>query len=216
MKKYTTILTTAVLLFGLFISISQTFAQQYEVNFHEEEPDPEMVIKVYDVSEIQTKQLPYYPARKISDISGSDTIFPYTQPKLPHNYSGGGGMMCQFGGSIPRVDQPLVSDMDTIIDTITSTIAPNTWDTVGGPGSISPIGQRIIVSNGAEIQEKVGELLHMLKDSTDSRKNVTVEVDFVELPREQIDLLLEGEIDQSQPKIFGLVKPDEWKTVDPI
>jgi hypothetical protein len=56
------------------------------------------------------------------------------------------------------------ADYDTLIETLTTIIAPTTWDEVGGPGSIAPFplvapAHALVVSQTAEIQERIAEFL---------------------------------------------------------
>jgi len=52
------------------------------------------------------------------------------------------------------------ADFDSLIDLITSTIAPTTWDEVGGPGSIAPFPTGVYV-------DPDGVLRRLLKEETD-------------------------------------------------
>jgi hypothetical protein len=59
------------------------------------------------------------------------------------------------------------SDYDTLIDLITSTIAPTTWETVGGPGSIQGMPYQnvdvIVLSQTDEVHEQISLLLEKLR-----------------------------------------------------
>ncbi|MCU0978437.1 MAG: outer membrane protein assembly factor BamD [Pirellulaceae bacterium] len=59
------------------------------------------------------------------------------------------------------------SDFDTLIDIITGTVAPQSWDTVGGPGSVEGTSVRntdvIILSQTQEVHEQIAELLERLR-----------------------------------------------------
>lgn len=56
-----------------------------------------------------------------------------------------------------------VADYDTVVECITSTIAPNSWDDVGGPGSIQVFKGMIAVSNTLAVQTEVSQLLAALR-----------------------------------------------------
>jgi serpin B len=60
-----------------------------------------------------------------------------------------------------------VPDYDSLIDTITRTIRPTTWDGVGGTGSVQPINtggvQALVVNQTWQVQEQIGELLDNLR-----------------------------------------------------
>ena len=57
------------------------------------------------------------------------------------------------------------ADFDSLIDLLTSTVRPTTWDSVGGPGSISPFenGLSIVVSQTQEVQEEIKETLEQIR-----------------------------------------------------
>ena len=57
------------------------------------------------------------------------------------------------------------ADFDSLIDLITSTIKPTSWDEVGGPGSIKPFANNmtITLSQTAEVHEEIEELLERLR-----------------------------------------------------
>jgi len=70
---------------------------------------------------------------------------------------------------------------DSLIDLITSTIAPPTWDTVGGPGSIARFDTNLslVISNTQEVHEQIVDLLKQLRRLQDLQ--VTIEVRFITL-----------------------------------
>ena len=58
-------------------------------------------------------------------------------------------------------------DFDTLIEIVTTTVAPTTWDEVGGPGSITGYdgrtGPALVVSQTYEVHEHLGKLLSKLE-----------------------------------------------------
>lgn len=56
-------------------------------------------------------------------------------------------------------------DYDTLIDTITTTIEPDSWDEVGGPGTIAeyPGAGALVISQTAEIHEQVERVLAAIR-----------------------------------------------------
>jgi len=58
-------------------------------------------------------------------------------------------------------------DFDSLIDLITSTVQPTTWDSVGGPGSIAPDEPRaaLVISQTDDVQDAVAGLLTLLRRS---------------------------------------------------
>lgn len=60
-----------------------------------------------------------------------------------------------------------IPDFDNLLETITKTIRPTSWDGVGGTGSVQPVNtggiQALVVSQTWQIQEQVAELLDNLR-----------------------------------------------------
>lgn len=73
------------------------------------------------------------------------------------------------------------ADFDSLIDLITTTVKPTTWDSVGGPGSISQFDTNlsIVVSQTQDVHEEIVELLQQLRRLQDLQ--VTIEVRFITL-----------------------------------
>ncbi len=73
------------------------------------------------------------------------------------------------------------ADFDSLIDLITSTVKPTSWDAVGGPGSIAPFETNLslVVSQTQEIHEEIVDLLEQLRRLQDLQ--VTIEVRFITL-----------------------------------
>jgi general secretion pathway protein D len=84
--------------------------------------------------------------------------------------SGPGGL----GGGV-------TADFDPLIELITTTIAPQSWDEVGGPGSISGFDTNLslVVSQTQDVHEKIADLLEQLRRLQDLQ--VTIEVRFITL-----------------------------------
>ncbi len=61
----------------------------------------------------------------------------------------------------------LWADFDTLIEMITVTIAPDTWDDVGGPGSIAPASLRggdvLVIAQTYQVHRKIAKLLEDLQ-----------------------------------------------------
>lgn len=73
------------------------------------------------------------------------------------------------------------ADFDTLINLITATVEPNTWDDVGGPGAIESFegNLSLVISNTQEVHEAIVDLLEQLRRLQDLQ--VTIEVRFVTL-----------------------------------
>jgi type II secretory pathway component GspD/PulD (secretin) len=70
---------------------------------------------------------------------------------------------------------------DVLMKLITSTIKPETWSEMGGPGTIEyyPLGMALIVSQSPDIQEQIAELLEALRRLQDVE--MTIEIRFISL-----------------------------------
>jgi hypothetical protein len=64
--------------------------------------------------------------------------------------------------------------MDDLIDTITTTVEPNTWDDVGGPGSITSLGGLLVVQQTPSVHDKLATLLDTLRESGAVPQSVTI------------------------------------------
>jgi general secretion pathway protein D len=117
---------------------------------------------------------------------------PTTAPEVlaQFNQFGAGGPMSAPGmGRMPGQPGPgpgglgggAQADFAPIIDLITTTIAPQSWDEVGGPGSISGFDTNLslVVSQTQEIHEQIADLLEQLRRLQDLQ--VTIEVRFITL-----------------------------------
>jgi general secretion pathway protein D len=98
------------------------------------------------------------------------------------------------------------ADFDTLIDLITSTIAPQSWDTVGGPGSIEgfPTNLSLVVSQTQDVHEEIADLLDQLRRLQDLQ--VTIEVRFITLNDrffERIGIDFDFEIDDNTSQVIG-------------
>ena len=73
------------------------------------------------------------------------------------------------------------ADFDSLINLITGTVKPQTWDSVGGPGSIEPFETNlsIVVSQTQDVHEEIVDLLEQLRRMQDLQ--VTIEVRFITL-----------------------------------
>ncbi len=73
------------------------------------------------------------------------------------------------------------ADFDSLIDLITQTVAPPTWDHNGGKGSVapSPANLSLVISQTQEVHEEIVDLLEQLRRMQDLQ--VTIEVRFITL-----------------------------------
>lgn len=73
------------------------------------------------------------------------------------------------------------ADFDSLIELITTTVKPQTWDEVGGPGSVSPFQNNLslVISQTEDVHEEIVDLLEQLRRNQDLQ--VTIEVRFITL-----------------------------------
>lgn len=92
----------------------------------------------------------------------------------------GGGQSMGFGGP-GGMGGGSQADFDELIELIVSTVAPTSWDEVGGPGSIREFQTNLslVVSQTQEVHEQIVDLLEQLRRLQDLQ--VTIEVRFITL-----------------------------------
>ncbi|MEQ8785955.1 MAG: hypothetical protein RIC55_06635 [Pirellulaceae bacterium] len=71
----------------------------------------------------------------------------------------------QFGVGYAPAPLAEPSRFDTLMDLIRSTAAPDTWDEVGGPGSIQPVDEWgvIVVSQTPQVHEQIETLIRVFR-----------------------------------------------------
>jgi general secretion pathway protein D len=100
---------------------------------------------------------------------------------------GGNGPQVGSSGGIPLLGGggPAVggaqADFQSLIDLIQNTVAPQTWNTVGGQGAIQPFPTNlsIVVSQTQEVHDEIADLLQQLRRLQDLQ--VAIEVRFIRL-----------------------------------
>ncbi len=92
--------------------------------------------------------------------------------------AGGIGGTAGGGGGAGGANQ---ADFESLMDLITNTIQPDTWDDLGGEGRISPFetNMSLVVSQTQEVHEEIADLLEQLRRLQDLQ--VTIEVRFINL-----------------------------------
>ncbi len=73
------------------------------------------------------------------------------------------------------------ADFDSLINLMTTTIQPDTWDELGGEGRVAPFetNMSLVVSQTQEVHEEIADLLEQLRRLQDLQ--VTIEVRFINL-----------------------------------
>ena len=107
----------------------------------------------------------------LANVGGpSSMASPLNQSANPMLHSAPGGA----GGGV-------VADFDSLIDLITSTIAPTTWEEVGGQGAIESYRNNLslVISQTEDVHDQIRDLLEQLRKLQDLQ--VTIEVRFITL-----------------------------------
>ncbi|MGI6418578.1 MAG: hypothetical protein ACOX1P_23265 [Thermoguttaceae bacterium] len=108
-----------------------------------------------------------------------------------------------------------MADFDSLIQLITATIQPETWEDVGGPGSVAPFETNLslVIRQTEEVHEEIVDLLEQLRRMQDLQ--VTIEVRFITLndnffERIGVDFDFDIDDDIDRPfQVFGRVIDDE-------
>ncbi len=105
----------------------------------------------------------------LAQIMGANGMMPMSRSNQSSGLGPGG-----MGGG-PQ------ADFDSLIELLTTTISPQSWDDVGGPGSVSGFETNLslVVSQTQEVHEQIADLLEQLRRLQDLQ--VTIEVRFITL-----------------------------------
>jgi len=98
--------------------------------------------------------------------------------------SGGGG-----GGAARPLANSTAVTMDDLLDVLTNTVAPDTWDTAGGQGRVSPLGTTLIVWQTAHVQQMVESFLKQIREASGNRHTLTVDARWLLLTSDELDSL---------------------------
>ena len=71
---------------------------------------------------------------------------------------------------LARGDAAIEYDYDSLIDAITSSVSPDSWDHLGGLGSIAPLYGTLVIAQTTQIHERVAELFVNLRRVADGRR----------------------------------------------
>jgi len=194
-----------------------------------------MITRLYDLSDLFVVA-PAYPAQHQSDLPGGrGDLFPAVQRTHGNGPSaggfGGGGFFSVLGGSggSPKGDETTLgqigggvsaesaasarTDIDDLIEAIVTTISPESWDEVGGPASIAPIGNSLIISASQQSHEQIDALVSLFRKRWGTLRTVTIRAHWLWLDRQQLKGLLEepAEDEQDEPRAFGAVDEEAWQ-----
>ncbi len=147
-------------------------------------------------------------------------------PNILAQMAGGMGSMGGMGTGSQASTMPLgfgpggagggsQADFDSLIELIQSTVQPESWEDVGGPGSVAPFETNLslVIRQTEEVHEEIVDLLEQLRRMQDLQ--VTIEVRFITLndnffERIGVDFDFDLDDDIDAPfQIFGNVIEDD-------
>ena len=93
----------------------------------------------------------------------------------------GGGRSTQLPMGPGGLSDGMQPDFDPLVELVTSTVSPQSWAEVGGPGSVREFATNLslVISTTQEVHEEVADLLEQLRRLQDLQ--VTIEVRFITL-----------------------------------
>jgi HAAS domain-containing protein len=156
-----------------------------------EDAEGHLFTRVYDVRELLALETPPGSSR-IKTVGGGGGFFavqdePATkpdpaaggegEPAAPQGGtpSGAGAGDAPAGGEVPADSKRReLSDAEILIRLISSTVDPDSWDEVGGPGTIAEYKGLLAISQTREIHEEVERLLNMLHQAAGLEQRVKV------------------------------------------
>jgi general secretion pathway protein D len=138
-----------------------------------EDAETRLIVRIYDCRELLALTLGKAKATATPHESRSAIVVP-TQPLSPATAPSPsaripGAIVPQIGGLQPQVCSPGPASSperdaaNELVGIITSTVAPQSWDEVGGPASINDFNGLFIVSQTDSIHAEVEHLLGMLQ-----------------------------------------------------
>lgn len=113
----------------------------------------EMISKVYEVADLLVRIPNFDNAAELDVVQALQEVGQGGQ---------GGGGSTIFGGDEGgdeedrEDDGPITEDMQLLVDLIRNTVEPDSWDTNGGLGTISPFRRTIVVRNSILVHQRLG------------------------------------------------------------
>lgn len=102
-----------------------------------------------------------------------------------------GGVGGGFGGAggtaaTSFADDAMNAAMEAIVELITASIEPASWEDVGGSGTIRSYRSMLIISQTAAVHAKIGEFLSALRQETGTLRTVTVAAHWLMLDSDEL------------------------------
>ena len=106
------------------------------------------------------------------------------------------------------------ADFQPLIDLLTATVAPETWDTVGGEGTVSQFDQTLslVIRQTQAVHDEIADLLNQLRRLQDLQvtievRFITVDDNFFERIGVDFDFNVQDTIGGPDPATFGQLLP---------
>ena len=106
--------------------------------------------------------------------------------QLGGGMGGIGGISSRASGSGTPEARP---DLDELIGAITSSIAPNSWSSVGGENTITTLGTVLLVSAPEDVQRQVDQFLRLLRQLWGTSRTVRVHAYWLWLSDDEVAAL---------------------------
>ena len=129
-----------------------------------------LVTKTYGLSDLLPGDAADYPYR------GNDLPRPPRETDTPD----------------PRTRTHAEQQVDALVDLISATISPKSWEANGGQGTISHFDQRLVVWQNREVHERIAALLADLRAKRQATPSIIVEFQWLWLPTGPYQQLVGG------------------------
>jgi hypothetical protein len=192
--------------------------------------------RLYDLSDL-FMSAPTYEALPDGDLESNPRPF---FPSVVGKSAGAGGMGGAMGGGFFNADDkpahvrnvplPLAqgpgaeaggnlaavrTSLDDLIQAITSTISPESWDEVGGPASIAKLGNSLIISAEPRSHQQIEALFDLFRKRWGSLRTISVRAYWLWLSDDRLAALLapagDDEPGVTPLRAFGLANPRAWE-----
>lgn len=204
--------------------------------------EPTLIVRVYDLSDLFSIA-PAYGATVGNNLGlPQRALFPESMSAIhggggasPGGMGGmGGGMggagffdvrgealLAQAGngrasgqGMSADVAASARTSMQSLIQSITSTIDPDSWQELSGPGSIARIGTSLIIRNDAAVHDQIDALFTLLRQKWRTLRTISVSAWWLPLTPTQVAGLLpgngKGPTGVEGIEAFGIVDEAAW------
>jgi cell division septum initiation protein DivIVA len=204
--------------------------------------EPTLIVRVYDLSDLFSIA-PAYAAVIGNDLGLSPRpVF----PEAAASQSGGstspmGGSMGGMGGGLFAIRNEVQlaqtgsgraasgqttsvdvaasakTSLQSLINAIETTIDPESWEALSGPGSIARIGTSLIIRNEAGVHEQVDALFTLLRQKWGTLRTVSISAWWLPLTEQQLAKLLpgngKGQTGVEGIEAFGIVDAAAWQQI---